>query len=59
MSEEIEFTATLPQIQSALSFGAGQARVKLDIPESDKAAALRLAAYGEGKVLRVVVRIEE
>lgn len=56
--EEVQFVASLPEIQSAVSIGGGGARVKLDIPESDLAGAIKLAAYGQGKLLRVTVEIE-
>lgn len=56
---EIRFAASLPEIQSAVSFGGPSARVKLDIPETDIAEAIKLAAYGRGKVLRVTVEVEE
>jgi hypothetical protein len=57
---ELVFTATLPQIQSAMSFGGdGEVRIKLDIPASDRPAALRLAELGPGKLLRMAVRIDE
>jgi hypothetical protein len=55
---EISFAASLPEIQSAISFGGPAARVKLDIPETDIAEAIKLAAYGRGKVLRVTVEVE-
>ena len=57
--EDIEFKATLPPIQSAVSIGQDGARLKLDVPESEKAAYHLLAAYGFGKVLSVTVRVEE
>lgn len=53
-----EFSATLPQIQSAVSFGGGSCRVKLDIPESDLAEAIKLAAYAPDRVLKVRVSAE-
>lgn len=56
---EINFVASLPEIQSAVSMGSGSTRVKLDIPESEMAEAIKLAAYGQGKLLRVSVEIEE
>lgn len=56
---QIQFAATLPEIQSAVSFGGPSARVKLDIPETDIAEAIKLAAYGRGRVLRVTVEVED
>lgn len=50
----ITFTASLPPIQSALSFGSDGARIKLDIPESDLPAALKLVML-KGKVFKVTV----
>ena len=56
--QEITFKATLPPIQSAVSIGQDGARLKLDIPESEKAEYHKLAAYGFGRVLTVTVRVE-
>lgn len=53
--EEIGFSAYLPEIQSAISIGGDGARLKLDVPESELAAIVKLAAYGRGKVLRVTI----
>lgn len=55
--EEIEFSAALPDIQSAISIGNG-CRIKLDVPETDIAAVMRLAAFGRSKVLRVTVEFD-
>ncbi|WP_273843886.1 hypothetical protein [Rubrobacter calidifluminis] len=57
-SDKIQFFAYLPEIQSAVSIGRDSSRIKLDVPETDIAAAIRLAAYGRGKSLRVTVEIE-
>ncbi len=57
--EKIEFAASLPEIQSAVSIGGDGARLKIDVPESDLAAVMKLAAYGRGKVWTVTVEIEE
>lgn len=56
---EIKFDASLPEIQSAISVGAMGARVKIDIPETEIAEVLKLAAYGRGKVLHVTVEAED
>ena len=57
MEEEIEFAASLPPIQSAISMdGNGDgARIKLDVPASDMAAVLLLQAWYAGKAFRVTV----
>lgn len=57
--EEIMFVASLPEIQSAISIGGDGGRIKLDIPETEIAALVKLAAYGRGKVLRVTIKGEE
>lgn len=57
--EEIGFSAYLPEIQSAISIGGDGARLKIDVPESEIAAVVKLAAYGRGKRLRVTVEIED
>lgn len=56
---ELVFTATLPEIQSAISVGADGARLKIDVGETDIDEVLKLARYGRGKLLRVAVRIDE
>lgn len=48
--------ASLPDIQSAVSIGGDGARVKIDVPESDIAEVIKLAAYGRGKVLTVTIK---
>lgn len=50
----IEFTASLPHIQSALSAGGDGARLKLDIPESDLPQVLRLLLL-KGKAFKVTI----
>jgi hypothetical protein len=50
-----EFECYIPQIKSAMLFGADGAQVKLEIPGTDIAEALKLAAYGQNQVLRVQV----
>lgn len=54
--EEIKFSASLPEIQSAISIGGAGGRVKIDVPESEIAALVQLAAYGRAKELVVTVR---
>lgn len=56
---QIRFKATLPEIQSAVSIGGDGGRVKVDLPESEMAALVQLAAYGRGKVLDVTVEVED
>lgn len=61
MSERIEFRASLPQIQSAISLSGQEgdgARIKLDIPGTDRLAALKLAMLA-GRPLKVTVEIDE
>lgn len=57
--EEVTFAASLPEIQSAISIGGDGGRIKLDVPETEMAALVQLAAYGRGKVWTVTVAIEE
>jgi len=52
----IEFLASLPDIQTAISIGGDGARVRLDIPETDLAQAIKLVLM-KGKCFKV--RIEE
>jgi hypothetical protein len=52
-----EFVATVPDIQSALSFsGTGSCRLKLDAPESEIAEVIKLAAFGREKALQITVK---
>lgn len=57
---KIEFSASLPPIQSALNIsGNGDgARIKLDVPGSDMAQVLKLVLL-TGKVFKVTVEAEE
>lgn len=58
---KIEFTASLPAIQSALSVGGANGdgvRLKLDIPGSDLPAAARLIML-QGKTFKVTVEAED
>jgi len=59
--EKIEFTASLPPIQSAISLdGMGDGgRIKLDVPATDVHAILLLQAYYAGKTFRVTVEPDE
>ena len=50
----IKFAASLPNIQSAISVGGDGVRVKLDIPETDIAEALKLVLL-KGKVFTVTI----
>ena len=54
--ETITFSASFPEIQSAISIGGAGGRIKLDVPETEMAALVKLAAYGRGKELVVTVR---
>lgn len=56
---EVKFSAYLPDIQSAISIGGDGARLKIDIPESEIAEIIKLAAYGRGKELLISVSIVE
>ena len=51
----IKFSASLPDIQSAISVsGEGATRVKLDIPESEIAEAIKLVTL-KGQSFQVVI----
>ena len=56
--DPITFRASLPQIQSAIKIGGDGLRFQLDVPESDKAAAIALAAL-TGCELRVTIELAE
>jgi len=52
---KIEFMASLPDIQSAISIGGdGATRVKLDIPESELAEAVKLVML-KGQAFKVKI----
>ena len=52
---EIEFIASLPDIQSAISIGGdGSTRVKLDIPESELSQAVKLVML-KGQAFKVKI----
>ena len=58
-SMDIEFIASLPDIQSAISIGGdGATRVKFDIPESDLAGAVKLVML-KGKAFKVKIETIE
>ena len=48
------FRAAFPPIMSAILFGADGVRIKLDIPETDRAEAIKLTQWA-GRVLRVTI----
>lgn len=57
---EITFLASLPALQSAITFSGGRgdgARLKLDLPASEQDAALLLAYHARAKLLRVTISI--
>jgi len=52
---KIEFIASLPDIQSAISIGGdGATRVKLDIPESELSEAVKLVML-KGQAFKVKI----
>jgi len=56
----VEFEATIPPCAGAVDFhGDSGTRLKLDIPESNVAEALRLPAYFLHKRLRVVIEVAD
>lgn len=57
-NRSIRFRATLPQIQSAIRIGGDVCRVTFDIPRSDLANAVALAAL-QDSVLRITVEIDD
>lgn len=53
--EPLTFTASIAPLQSAITIASdGGARVKLDIPEDEMPAIVRLMLY-RGKVLRITI----
>ena len=55
---KVSFVATIPPCARAVDFhGDGGARVQLDIPDDEKAAALHIAAYMLAKRLRVTFEV--
>jgi len=54
-----EFMAVIPDLQSAFTIsGQGDGRLKLDIPESELPAVLRLIAFGRERALKVTIHAE-
>jgi hypothetical protein len=51
---KIEFIASLPDIQSAISVGGDGARIKLDIPESELASVIKLVLL-KGQAFKVTI----
>lgn len=52
---EIEFIASLPDIQSAINIGGdGSTRIKLDIPESELSQAIKLVLM-KGQAFKVKI----
>lgn len=60
MSDEpLEFFASIAPLQSAITVAHdGGARVKIDIPESEMPAIVRLMLY-RGMVLKITVEVEQ
>ena len=57
---KVEFQASIPMIQSAMSVGGDQSvRLKLDVPATEIAAMVALMGYGCGKPLRLIVETED
>ena len=57
--EKIEFIASLPPIQSAISLdGLGGARVKLDIPEEYIEQVMELSRL-RGEIFKVIISMEK
>ena len=59
MSEPLTFTASIAPLQSAITIASdGGARVKIDIPEDEMPAIVRLMLY-RGMPLRVTIEALE
>ena len=59
MSEPLTFIASIAPLQSAITIAHdGGARVKIDIPESEMPAIVRLMLY-RGQRLRVTLEVDE
>ena len=57
---EIRFIASLPNIQSAINIGGdGATRIKLDIPESELAEAVKLVLLKEQAFKVTIETIEQ
>lgn len=58
-TEALTFTASIAPLQSAIMVASdGGARVKIDIPESEMPAIVRLMLY-RGKRLRITLEIDD
>jgi hypothetical protein len=58
MSEPLTFLASIAPLQSAITIASdGGARVKIDIPEEEMPAIVRLMLM-RGKVLRITVEVQ-
>lgn len=59
MKNKIEFIASLPPIQSAIQLnGLDGARIKLDVPESEMPAVMKLVLF-KGQAFKVTITPEE
>jgi hypothetical protein len=57
MSEPLTFTASIAPLQSAITIASdGGARVKIDIPESEMPAIVRLMLY-RGQRLKITLEV--
>ena len=57
--ERIEFIASLPPIQSAISLdGLGGARIKLDVPEEYIEQVMELSRL-RGEIFKVIISMEK
>lgn len=57
--EPLTFLASIAPLQSAITIASdGGARVKLDIPEDEMPAIVRLMLY-RGKLLRITLEIDD
>ena len=57
--DKIEFIASIPPIQSAVSVSGEQsARIKLDVPASELPDVLKMIAFYSGKAFRVTITQE-
>lgn len=57
--EKIQFTASLPPIQSAIKIGGdGASRIQLDVPSIEIANVVKLV-MAAGKTVKVTIEIEE
>jgi hypothetical protein len=57
---EIRFIGTIPACAKAIDFhGDGGCRIQVDIPETEKAAALTLAAYFLKKQIEVTIKCQD